>query len=189
MIKKPRKRVGPIVTAPVRTNIEKKPVTPVTKKKAVSKKKTVTPKKVGRPSKYEASVDQICEGIAEGKSLVTILKKRGMPSYTRVMVWLQENEEFRDRYARAREHQADYMADEILAISDQAAKVKDSVSIQAARLRIDTRKWVASKLKPKKYGDRMAHAGDEDSPLLNKSIEVVFIDPDDTNEASAKGRP
>lgn len=158
-------------------------VTPVTgKNNGTVKRKATAPKKVGRPSKYEATVDKICEQIAEGKSLVTILKKKATPSYTRVMVWLQENEEFRDKYARARTDQADYMADEILAIADKAAKAKDNVTIQAARLRIDTRKWVASKLKPKKYGERVAHAGDEAVPLLNKSSEIIFVDPDVTDE-------
>ena len=173
----------PIITkAMQQMSVVKPRLTKAGKNKGTGGRKAIVPKKVGRPSKYEGSVDKICEDIAEGKSLVTILKKKGMPSYTRVMVWLQENEGFRDRYARARADQADFLADEILAISDKATKAKDNVTIQAARLRIDTRKWVASKLKPKKYGERVAHAGDEAVPLLNKSIEIIFVDPDVTDE-------
>ena len=78
---------------------------------------------------------------------------------------------------------ADYMAEESIDIADnqvaqpllvdgiplevdgKVVMVKDSVSVNHARLRIDTRKWYASKLKPKKYGDRIAVAGEPDNPL------------------------
>jgi hypothetical protein len=135
-------------------------------------------KTTGRPSKRSEKVaDAICEGIAQGKSLVTILKKKGMPSYTRVMVWLQEDEEFRDRYARARADQSDYLADEILAIADATTTAKDSVAVQAARLQIDSRKWIAAKLKPQKYSERMTHVGDDGSPIAMKSLVVSFVEP------------
>ena len=58
-------------------------------------------------------------------------------------------------YARAREERADLLAKEILEIAD--APCKDTVEVQHARNRIDTRKWLASKLAPRKYGDRAEH--------------------------------
>jgi hypothetical protein len=77
-------------------------------------------------------------------------------------------------YTKAREDQADTLADEIHAIADQMPMEKtdkegntslDSAYINWMRLRIDARKWTASKLKPRKYGDRLALGGDADNPL------------------------
>src|SRR6266446_8491317 len=58
-------------------------------------------------------------------------------------------------YARAREERADLLAKEILEIAD--APCKDAVEVAHARNRLDTRKWLASKLAPRKYGDRVEH--------------------------------
>jgi hypothetical protein len=78
-------------------------------------------------------------------------------------------------YTRAREDQADTLADEIQAISDEMplettdkdGNTKfDSAYIQWMRLRVDSRKWIASKLKPRKYGDKIALGGDEDAPPI-----------------------
>src|SRR6266851_9669037 len=64
-------------------------------------------------------------------------------------------EDFSDMYARAREERADLLAKEILEIAD--APCKDAVEVAHARNRLDTRKWLASKLAPRKYGDRAEH--------------------------------
>ena len=56
---------------------------------------------------------------------------------------------------RAREERADLLAKEILEIAD--APCKDAVEVAHARNRLDTRKWLASKLAPRKYGDRVEH--------------------------------
>jgi hypothetical protein len=70
-----------------------------------------------------------------------------------VFRWLanEDNAEFRDQYARAREAQADKYADELVDIADEG-KSEDANII---RLRMDARKWAASKLAPKKYGERL----------------------------------
>jgi hypothetical protein len=84
-----------------------------------------------------------------------------MPQMSTVMLWLREDREFSQQYARAREAQADYFADEIVEIADAAMR-KDARGVQAARLAVDARKWAASKLLPKKYGDRIdAHVSAE----------------------------
>lgn len=71
---------------------------------------------------------------------------------------------FREQYARAREAQADTLADEILDIADDATNdfmmteqglKYDGDSVQRSRLRVDSRKWLAGKLRPKKYGDKI----------------------------------
>lgn len=72
-----------------------------------------------------------------------------MPSITTVMKWLAENEKFAEQYARARLAQQDTYADEITFIADTEPDPK------RARVRIDARKWHASKLAPKKYGDKI----------------------------------
>jgi hypothetical protein len=96
----------------------------------------------------EDLVCRICERIAAGESLVRICKSEAMPSYSTVMKWLTLHADFAERYARAREDQADTLADEIIDIADS------DPDPQRARVRVDARKWVASKLKPKKYGDK-----------------------------------
>ena len=66
------------------------------------------------------------------------------------MRWLADDEggELREQYARARDAQSDVIADEILMIAD----TEDDP--QKARVRIDARKWLAGKMKPKVYGDK-----------------------------------
>lgn len=71
-------------------------------------------------------------------------------------------ESFRDQYARAKEIQLEQMADEILTIADSA----DADTYNAARLQVDSRKWLLSKLVPKKYGEKQLHAGaDGEGPV------------------------
>ena len=127
------------------------------------------PKKIGRPSGYTKEIGHgICTQLAEGKSLRTIIKGMSGVSMSMVMRWLNDERfrEFREQYARAREMQAEVMADEIMDISDEdpmeelttkAGKIvkRDSAGVNRNRLRVDARKWIASKLLPKKYGDRL----------------------------------
>jgi hypothetical protein len=108
--------------------------------------------------------DFICERIADGESLRNICLGDEMPCRSSVFKWLNENKSFSDQYARAREAQADHMADEILAIADETDR--DTIDteggerannewIARSRLRVDARKWLASKMAPKKYGDKL----------------------------------
>ncbi|NBW23187.1 MAG: DNA-binding protein, partial [Caulobacteraceae bacterium] len=74
------------------------------------------PRKTGRPSKYtEELANEILTRIANGESMVKILKDPGMPTQTCVYEWLQKMPSFAEKYARAREDQADTLADEIQA--------------------------------------------------------------------------
>ena len=104
----------------------------------------------GRPSKFsQALADRICEELANGKSLRTVCKGKDMPSPLTVRRWLAKDETFRTQYAQAREEQADFHADELIEIADTEPDPN------RARVRIDARKWVASKLRPKVYGERV----------------------------------
>jgi hypothetical protein len=148
---------------------------------------------MGRHSTFdEDTASRICELIADGRSLKSICQDDGMPDKSTVFRWLSSNEAFRDNYTRAREAQADAIFDEILDIADEdQTTVKatgesgeivtfDSVAVQRNRLRIDARKWMAGKLRPKKYGDKIEIAGDAENPLKIETITRRIIDP--TNE-------
>lgn len=84
-----------------------------------------------------------------------------MPAERSVYEYLESNSFAAQQYARAKEACSDVLADEILDVADEVAGCKDAAQVNAARLRVDARKWIASKLKPKKYGDRVdvEHSG------------------------------
>ncbi len=106
--------------------------------------------KVGRPSDYnKKTAEEICVLLQDGKSLREICDMPNMPSRPTVFRWIHSFEEFRNKYEHARDVQADVLTDEM----DHIANNEEDV--QRARLIIDTRKWTASKLKPKKYGDKL----------------------------------
>lgn len=104
----------------------------------------------GRPSTYSDEIaDQICDEIIRGASLYRLCERDGFPGERTVYQWLDKNPEFAQKYMRARELQQDREADKIVDIADAAEDAN------LARLQIDARKWRASKLAPKKYGDRL----------------------------------
>lgn len=108
---------------------------------------------IGRPSKFsQVLTEKICEQIAHGKSLRAVCAEDDMPPMKTIYRWLEANEEFRHQYARARDKQADYFAEEIIEIADNVEA--ESASVAKAKLQIDARKWAASKIAPKKYGDK-----------------------------------
>lgn len=86
-------------------------------------------------------------------------------NYTTVLKWLDADSVRGEMYARAREDRSDKLADEIVAISDQSewdtytddnGNVRTNQEVVArAKLRVDARKWVAAKLKPRVYGDKL----------------------------------
>lgn len=103
-------------------------------------------------------ISEICTRLIEGESLRAICRDEAMPAISTVMLWLTEDEKLSEQYARAKAEQADTLFQETLEIADTA----DNESVQVARLRIDTRKWMAGKLRPKVYGDKLAVGGDKD---------------------------
>lgn len=138
---------------------------------------------MGRPSKYTQDLaDSICEQLATGDSMRTVCKPDDMPAMSTVFRWLREHKEFQEQYARAKEEAADALVEEIQDIADDGSNDwmehhdKDGNTgwklngehVQRSRLRVDTRKWVASKLKPKKYGDRVdvTSGGEKVQPIL-----------------------
>jgi hypothetical protein len=119
--------------------------------------------KGGRPSDYSQGLaDTICEMLADGKSLRSVCALDGMPTARTVFNWFRTYPEFLQQYTRAKQESADAMAEDILEISDGAiavikagAEKKSGAIAQAVRLQVDTRRWLMSKMKPKKYGDTL----------------------------------
>lgn len=101
----------------------------------------------------------------EGLSLRQVCAREEMPARSTVHKWLIDNKDFADHYARAREEMLEGMADEILDIADETTgdtvtdehgnQRADTEWINRSRLRVDSRKWLLSKLLPKKYGDKV----------------------------------
>jgi hypothetical protein len=146
--------------------------------------KTVEKKGMGRPVLYGLDNpiwETIVEGIADGKSLSSVLKAPNMPSHALARLMIKDNQIFREAYERALQHRADRLAEEILELADEDPPeglegASLNAWVQNKRLRVDTRKWIASKLKPKTYGDRI------DVSVVDQRISVI----DAINEAQAR---
>lgn len=141
-------------------------------------------KKLGRPSSYtKEKAAEICARLVNGESLRSICRDDNMPDVKTVYLWMAQNETFLQQYTKAKEDQADTLQEDILDIADTepmqvvddkgVARI-DSAHVNWMRLRIDSRKWIASKLKPKKYGDRQIVAGDAENPLEMKVDTAIF---------------
>lgn len=121
---------------------------------------------MARPTDFSTEIaDTICDKIADGESLRSICAAEDMPAKSTVFRWLSLHKEFSDQYARAREAQADSLFDEILDIADDGVQdvretedgreIVNHDHIQRSKLRVDARKWMAGKLQPKKYGEKV----------------------------------
>lgn len=136
----------------------------------------------GRPTDYsEELTDTICERIADGESLRTICSDDDMPNKSTVLRWLAKHQEFATKYAHARDAQADVFVDEMTDIADNGSNDwmerkddegenigwrENGEALRRSALRISTRQWIAEKLKPKKYGTKVAVGGDKDMPPI-----------------------
>lgn len=108
--------------------------------------------KMGRPTIYsEALITEFLYRIAKGRSVASVCTDDDMPHRATIYEWLAQNPDFSDRYARASEQRADHYFDEMLDIADRALPEE----VQKAKLQIDTRKWVLSRMNPKKYSDKV----------------------------------
>ena len=105
------------------------------------------------------------------------------------VLWCSQDPDLSEQYAKAREALIDGIADDILTIADEdpgiviTSGATDSGAVAHQRLRVDTRKWLLSKLAPKRYGDRVEIAGDADAPLVHR-ITRRIVDPKDPQSGS-----
>jgi hypothetical protein len=113
----------------------------------------------------QTSMALVCAKMALGKSLRQICREEGMPTKTTIMRWLDEDESgvLRDQYMRAREALADEWFDEIRDVA-----FDDTDEPNNKRVKMDALKWAASKLAPKRYGDKIenTHTGPDGGPIL-----------------------
>lgn len=118
-------------------------------------KKETEQREAGRPSKYTEELAALfCARISNGESLRKICKDEDMPSAPTVFNWMRTHEVFLKQYARACEERTEAMAEDMQEIAENV-DLKNGLSVQKARLQIDTMKWLMSKQKPKKYGDKL----------------------------------
>lgn len=127
----------------------------------------------------ETILNNIFIEINKGRAVRNILKDEGMPDVTTFYRWIDNDEEKYKQYMRACENRADAIFDEIIDIADDRSgdikitkdgeEVIDNEFIARSRLRIDARKWIASKLNPKKYGDKIQqeHSGEVTTNVIS----------------------
>lgn len=130
------------------------------------------PHTVGRkPIKFcEELCDEICDRMIDGESLREIARDERMPSMGTMMRWVGDSERFAEQYARARAMQAETYASEIIEIAEDGTndwmeKVNkdgevvgwtvNGEAVQRSKLRIEARKWIMSKILPKRYGEKV----------------------------------
>jgi hypothetical protein len=119
---------------------------------------------------------EIIERVEIGEPIRTVLKDDDMPSSRTFYKWLDEDEEKVKQYARACEVRADVIFEEILTIADKQGEdiiildgkeVTNHNVVSRNRLQVDARKWVLSKMQPKKYGDKIDHTTDGEKIQTN----------------------
>lgn len=138
-----------------------------------AKARAPAPAKRGRPSSHTpALAAAVCEALMNGQSLRTVCAQPGMPAVSTVLRWIHDDlAGFRSQYARAREVQAELYADDVVHLADTTLHaVKRTVkgkgkkrqveevfgdAVERSRLMVEARKWYASKVAPKKFGEHL----------------------------------
>lgn len=127
---------------------------------------------------------KIVELIGEGRSLNDVAKTLGF-TWRALNEWIKDDAsnggaEIATEYARAVEFRTELMADEVLQIADDrefvAYPTLAAAMVTQQRLAVDTRKWLMSKMLPRKYGDRVEVGGDPEAPIVHR-IELVAVAP------------
>lgn len=147
---------------------------------------------MARPCEFtQKMADEICARMAEGESLREICRDEEAPAKGTVFRWLAKYPEFQDQYARARVVQADAIFEEILEIADDGSNdwmerqgendegwALNGEHIQRSKVRIDARKWMAGKLRPKVYGEKVTneHTGPDGGAVVTEVVYKV-VDP------------
>ena len=139
-------------------------------------------------AKYDKAVvfEIVCNRLAAGESLREICRTEGMPTPQLIHRWVLDDADIAARYERARMQQCAYWADELVDIADNSVNdfvkraaadgsvevIADREHINRSRLRVDTRKWLLSKLSPKQYGERqtLEHTGAGDRCICGRNI-------------------
>lgn len=133
---------------------------------------------MGRPTTYTIELaNNICEQIGLGNSMRKVLGNESMPAMSTVFLWLREHKDFSEQYERAREERTEAQQEDLLELGDEAVSLAQAVDskasnavVSAVKLKADNMKWVMSKMKPKKYGDKIdmtTNGKDIPQPIYN----------------------
>jgi hypothetical protein len=119
----------------------------------------------------------VLEGMRSGLSASKACKIAGVHQST-FNDWVNDDAELAVNYARAREDLIELIAEEVLELSDSEVGLlpdgkKDWAAVQKHKLQVDTRKWLLSKLAPRKYGDKIEVTGDPENPLVHRIERIV----------------
>lgn len=154
----------------------------------------------GRPEawtidKRSEAINIIIDRICEGESLRAILlhaNRDVLPSMSLFLIWVSEDNQLKDQYARAMDIRSEVLFDEIieiadtdngdLDISDDGKLIVRGEVVQRSRLKIDARKWALSKMQPKKYGDKLDIDHSSSDGSMSAPTKIVF-----TKGSSADG--
>lgn len=132
---------------------------------------------IGRPTKRTPEVEaEIIRRISEGEPLAQICREDGMPGLSTVYDWEAKDEALSGAIARARIAGFDMIAQEALAIADDA---DPDVDVQRSKLRIETRLKLLAKWDPKRYGEmvKTEHSGPNGGEIPFAVIERRVVDP------------
>jgi hypothetical protein len=159
------------------------------------------PQPLARTCRYTPELAAtICERLADGEALKAICRDSGMPSARTVRQWaIDDREGFAEIYERARHLGCWSIADDLLEISDDgrndwmrqngkgdAGWLANGESAQRSRLRVDSRKWLLSKLLPREFGDKIEQqiTGAGGAPLSSPTFNVAFVTPPATTDGA-----
>jgi hypothetical protein len=141
--------------------------------------KAKAPAKRTKPGSEDRAViaDMVLKGMRSGLSAFKACQAAGVPQST-FSRWVDDDATLAENYARAREDLIERMAQEVLELSDSDVGLlpdgkKDWAAVQKHKLQVDTRKWLLSKLAPKKFGDKIEVSGDPTNPLVTRIERVV----------------
>jgi hypothetical protein len=149
------------------------------KKAALAAKPETEKSRMGRPTTFTEELGlEICRRVAAGEAISRLCDTPGMPTDGTIIDWFLKGEAgderyvtFARNYASAREAQAERFFEQIIEIADTEEV------LERARIRIDARKWVAGKLRPKKYGDRTTQVLEGgDKPIETKDTTPSILD-------------
>ena len=146
--------------------------------------------KPGRPSLYsEELADRICEVIATAdRGLIHYHRALNwFPAPGTICVWLNLHKPFREKYARAKEMQGEFLAFQAIEIADESQgdytidaegrEVVDHEYIARSKLRYEARRWLAGKIAPKNFGDKVQVSGDAENPVRTFSEIAIKLVP------------
>lgn len=135
----------------------------------------------------------ILDLVLSGMSLLAISRLEGFPSDFVIRAWMRDDDSFYTEYTRAWSARADRIIDEVMEIADESSedwvdktnregevigRRIDPEAVARSKLRIDTRIWIAGRMKPKKFGRQEVPQPD---PVRTRIADI----PDDASDTEA----